>query len=155
MLAIAAARRRVGYVFLDNHTLKDWRISNSAARSSTDAAGAAQEWVNALQPTIVVTEQLEPGSRKGAHTKGVIRAIAKTAERNPVLTVSVARVQLYANKYEEAAALAVRYPELQAWVPQQRRAFDNEPRNTVIFEALALAQRVIDGPPTLLAAAMG
>jgi hypothetical protein len=60
-----------------------------------------------------------------------------------LLDVAVARECCYANKYVEADALAERYPDIAAWKPKKRRFFDNEPRNTVLFEALALADEVL------------
>ena len=62
----------------------------------------------------------------------------------------------YQSKYDEAEALAAQYPESAVYLPKQRRRiFDFEPRSMVLFEALALADAVIKGPPTTLAAAMG
>ena len=60
--------------------------------------------------------------------------------------MSVPRIQDYANKYEEAAALALQYPDIKPWLPPKRRFFDNEPRSTVLFEALSLALGVIQRP---------
>ena len=48
-----------------------------------------------------------------------------------------------------ASAPAVCMPE------RKRRIFDFEQQNTIIFEALALAEREIQGPPEKLAAAVG
>ena len=72
-----------------------------------------------------------------------------------MLDVSVIREQAYANKYEEAEAIAGRYPELQTWLPKKRRFFENEPRSTVIFEAMALALIILRDPARQLGAAMG
>ena len=69
--------------------------------------------------------------------------------------MAVAREQEYANKYEEAAALGEQFPDLAPWVPKKRRFFDNEPRNTVLFEAVALALSILNGPTPVLAHAMG
>jgi len=93
---------------------------------------------------------------KGQRTKALICAIAELASHNPVLDVSVPRPRSFPSKYEEAQALAKGYPELLGYLPKhRRRIFDFEPRSMVLFEALALADAVIKGPPTTLAAAMG
>jgi hypothetical protein len=55
----------------------------------------------------------------------------------------VPREHRYPNKYAEADALVDRYPELAPWKPMKRRFYDNEPRNTVLFEALALADQIL------------
>lgn len=155
ILAVAAASGRVGFVFLVGDKLRDWHVSCTAAKSPTKAAEEAQKWINRLKPDVVVTEKVEDAARKAEKTKEIIGAIARTAEHNYVLDVSVARFHDYGNKYEEAEALAKQYPAIQPWLPKKRRFFDNEPRNTVLFEALSYADTVRRGGSTGLAAMMG
>ena len=155
VLAIAVASGRVGYSFLIGDRLRDWGTSDKAAKSPTKAAETAQKWINEFNPDVVVTEKLDPECRKGKKSKRIIAAIASTAEHNYVLDVAVPREHSYQSKYEEAEALANQYPDLRDWAPKKRRFFDNEPRNTVIFEALSLALTVLRGPSAQLAAAMG
>lgn len=130
-------------------------VSESAAHSPKDAACYARRWIEHLQPAVVVTEKTEKAVSKGKKTKAIVCAIANEAAQHHVLDVSVARPHDYSNKYEEAADLARRYPDTLPWLPGKRRFFDNEPRNTVLFEALSLAEAVMRGPSTKLAAAMG
>ena len=139
VLAFAAATGRVGSVFLVGDELVDWHISNKAADSGGDAAAHAQTLINDLRPDVVVTEELDSAKHKGKQALAVIAAITRTAEHNHLLDVSLPREHRYANKYAEADALAERFPELMPWKPMKRRFYDNEPRNTVLFEALALA----------------
>lgn len=139
VLAFAAATGRVGSVFLIGDRLIDWHISNKAAESKVEAAGHAQTLINRFVPDVVVTEDLEAASSKGEHTLSLLSAISTTAAHNGLFDVSVPRKHLYANKYVEADALVEEYPELAPWKPAQRRFYDNEPRNTVLFEALSLA----------------
>ena len=59
-------------------------------------------------------------------------------------------------KYEEAESAVKRHPDLIGYLPEKkRRFFETEPRNMIVFDALALAEEVINGPPDKLAAAMG
>lgn len=102
-----------------------------------------------------MTEKAEAAACKGDKTKAIIHAIAAIAAQNYVLDVSVVRTHEHANKYEEAEVLARRHPDIRPWLPGKRRFFDNEPRNIVLFEALSLAEVVMRGPSTSLAAAMG
>lgn len=155
VLAVAAASGRVAYVYFVGEKLKDWHISDAAAKSPVSAAQFMQKWINQLKPDVVVTEKMEQATKKGASAKGVISAIARTAEHNYLLDVSIVREQDFANKYAEATAIAERYPELKPWLPTKRRFFDNEPRNTVLFEAIAMAEKVRRGSTEQLAAAMG
>jgi hypothetical protein len=142
VLAFAAASGRVGSVLLLGDRLLDWQISDKAAESGMEAAAYAQRLINDLMPDVVVTEELETAKHKGKRTLELIAAMGRTAEYNDLLDVSVPHGHRYPNKYAEADALAERYPELMAWKPVKRRFFDNEPRNTVLFEALALALAV-------------
>lgn len=142
VLAFAAATGRVGAVFLVGDRLLDWQMSSKAAESGVEAAAYAQRLINQFTPDVVVTEELETAGHKGKRTLSLIAAIARTAEYNQLLDVSVPHEHRYPNKYAEAEALAERYPELTAWRPAKRRFYDNEPRNTVLFEALALADQL-------------
>jgi len=156
VLAIAVASGKVGYVYLSGGRLQDWGIALKATRSSGDLVGHVQELINELRPDVVVTEKRTTGCRKGQRTKDLIRSIAELASHNTVLDVSVPRPRSYPSKYEEAEVLARVYPEVAGYLPKQRRrVFDFEPRSMVLFEALALADAVIKGPPERLAAAMG
>lgn len=96
---------------------------------------------------MVVTEELETAKHKGKHTLALLAAIARTADHNGLLDVSVPRDHRFRNKYAEADALVQQFPELAPWKPTKRRFYDNEPRNTVLFEALALAQALIEREP--------
>lgn len=143
LLAFAAATGRVGSVFLVGDKLVDWHISNKAAYSGVEAAAHAQALINDLKPDVVVTEEWDTARHKGKHTLALIAAIARTAEHNDFIDVSVPHEHRYPNKYAEADALVELYPELGPWKPVKRRFYDNEPRNTVLFEALALANQIL------------
>jgi hypothetical protein len=156
ILSFAVASGKVGYVYLAQGTLQDWGITVKAASDGSQLVGFAQELISSLKPDIVVTEDTGRGSRKGAHTKRLIQSLAELASHNCVLDVSVKRPRNFPSKYEEAEVLAVRHPEMMGYLPQsKRRIFDFEPRCMVLFEALALAEAVVGGSPSDLAAAMG
>lgn len=155
MLAIAAATGRVGCVFLIDGRLKDWRMSSKAAASPENAEAVARTWIETLGPDVIVTEKVEEAAKKGEKTKRIIVAIAAVAAENHLLDVAIKRAHEHPSKYEEAAELAQRHPEIAAWLPAKRRFFENEPRNTVLFEALSLAETVMRGGSASLAAALG
>lgn len=151
MLAIAAASGRIAYVYLIGNRLMDWRVSDKASDSEDEAAKSAQRWIETLKPDVVVTEDTLGAKKKGRRTKEIIAAVANVASRAELLDVSVVREQRFPNKYVEAAALAEKYPDLKPWLPYRRLLLDNEHRNTVIFEALALALVILQGPTPALA----
>ena len=146
IIAFAAASGRVGFVLLVGERLMDWQVSNRAGRTADAAAAYALARIEQYGPDVVVTEQIDRAKFKGNRAKRIVAAIAQTAADNFVLDVAVVRDQQYANKYAEADALVSRYPDLAPWKPKKRRFFDNEPRNTVLFEALALADCVLRRP---------
>jgi hypothetical protein len=156
ILSIAVASGKAGFVFMHDGKLQDWGITVKAAKTGSDLVGFVQELINQLRPAVIVTEDCTNGCRKGKKTKKLIASVSALASHNTVLDVSVVRSRTFQSKYEEAQALAVRYPEIAGYLPtRKRRIFDFEPRSMVLFEAIALAEEVSSGPPTRLAMAMG
>ncbi|MCP4289289.1 MAG: hypothetical protein GY792_33520 [Gammaproteobacteria bacterium] len=146
LLAIAVRSGKIGHVFLIDKRLRDWDLSRKASKSPVHAAEYAQQLINKLEPTLLVSERLDPNSRKSAASKQNIRAIAGVGEHNYLLDVSVPRKQAETNKVAEARELAGRFPEIRSWVPRPRRLWETEPRYLTVFEALGLAVQVIDQP---------
>lgn len=155
LLAVAAAAGRVGVVFLVGNKLMDWGVSDAAAKSRQQATTWMQELINELDPDVVVTEKLQAASRKGVAARDITEALARVATDSAALNVEVVREQVYDNKYEEAEAIARMYPDLEPWLQQRAHFYDNEPRNTVLFEAMAYALFILRDPAKHLGAAMG
>ena len=147
VLAIAVATGRVGYVFLVDKKLYGWSLSRKAASSAEQAARFAKDWIDRMRPDVVVYEKITDRCRKGDAVRAAIEAIARVAEVEPLFDVAIPRPHRFPNKFEEAEALANRFPELRLRVPKPRKLWDSEPRNTTIFEALALALEVIGPTP--------
>ena len=155
VLAVAVAKGRAGYVYISAGELRDWDVSVKAAKSTSNLVEWVQHLINRLQPDIVVTEKITERCRKGSKTKRLIRAAMEIASHNYVLDISIERPRKFPCKYTEAEALTKSFPELIGWLPKKRRYFDSEPRNTILFEALAYADEIIKGSPLRLAQAMG
>lgn len=156
VLSVAVASGRAGYVFLQGAQLQDWGITVKAVQQTTELVAFVQGLINELKPDVVVTEDCGPDCKKGASAKKLIRAVAHLASQNYVLDVSVARPRSFPSKHEEATDLLKRHPELAGYLPERKpRFYEFEPRSMILFEALALAESVIYGPPDRLAAAMG
>lgn len=156
VLSVAVASGRAGYVFLEGTQLLDWGITVKATKKSTELVAFVQELINSLKPDVVVTEQCDTECRKGKTAKKLIHAISELASHNYVLDVSVPRPRAFDTKYDEAEDVVSRHPDLTGYLPGTRpRFYEFEPRNMILFEAMALAEAVIHGPPERLAAAMG
>ncbi|MCP4408454.1 MAG: hypothetical protein GY807_11955 [Gammaproteobacteria bacterium] len=146
LLAIAVRSGKIGHVFLIDKRLRDWGLSRKSSKSPVHAAEYAQKLINKLEPTVLVSEKLDPNSRKSIASQQNIRAIADVGEHNYLLDVSLPRKQAETNKVAEAQVLADRFPEIRTWVPRPRRLWETEPRYLTVFEALGLAVQVIDQP---------
>ena len=146
VLSLAVATGRVGHVFFVDGRLAHWSLSANASRSPALAAKQVDKWIAKFQPDVVVNEKLSVSSRKGKQTKSLIAAMVQTASGAKVNDIVVPRVQAYENKYQEAAALAERFLIIAPWLPKRPRIWESEPRNMILFEALALALPVIDPP---------
>lgn len=150
ILSIAAASGRIGYVFFVGRKMTSWGISRKASKTPALAAEKTQQWIKTMNPDVVVSEKITKTSTKGERSKSLISAILRTASEHYLLDVAVKREQAFQNKYLEAQALAKEFPEIQPWVPKKPRIWQTEPRNTIYFEALALAKVILNGPTPVL-----
>lgn len=155
LLAVAINRKRMGYVFLVGGQLKDWQTMTKATTSAPEAAAALQSLINKFKPDVIVTEQFHPRRRNPSKATALKGALVRTAAQNRILDISVSRAHEYANKYEEAEALSQFFPEISPWLPRHRRIFDHEPATLVLFDALALAFKVMQRPSEQSASALG
>lgn len=156
VLSVAVASGRVGYVFFEGTQLLDWAVTTTVSGKSSDLVAFVQELINSLKPDVVVTEKCDAGCRKGRRARRLIASVAELASHNYVLDVAVPRPRRFPSKHEEAEDAVRRHPDLVGYLPKRkRRFFEFEPRNLLVFEAVALAEVVIRGPSNQLAAAMG
>lgn len=158
VLAAAAANRRVGYAYFQNSDLVYWTISTKAGRKALDAVAVTQDLITRFAPDVLVSQQLTPALTKSRNTKKLIAAIARTGQHNGLISIAVPRPRNHKNKYIEAEALAKIYPQVSDYLPQPRQLHHSkEPRNTVLFEAIALAVALFedDDQNLRLAQAMG
>ena len=156
VLSFAVASGRVGYVFLEGTQLLDWAVTTTVSGKTSDLGAFAQELINTLKPDVVVTEKCDHTCRKGKRTKRLITSVAELASHNYVRDIAVVRPRTFPSKYEEAQSAVKRHPDLIGYLPDRKRRFyEVEPRNMIVFEALALAEAVSLRPPDQLAAALG
>jgi hypothetical protein len=138
LLGIAASHGKIGFAYLVDGELMDWGLSVRASKSFEEAFKRVTIWTVYYRPDIIVTERVEELSRKGAHTRTLIRAAESAANNANADYVEMVLPSDGANKYEAAAALAAEFPQIEPWLPRKRRAWEPEPRNIIYFEALAL-----------------
>ena len=141
-LAIAAASGRVGFILMRGNTPVDWGMSRKASSSPKALYKVMTQWIEKLQPDMIVSELAYSSTHKGARTHKLLEAANKQADEASCLNVTVIRKQQYGNKYIEAAALAKCYPTLEPWLPEKPPAWLPEPRAMIYFEALALIEAI-------------
>jgi hypothetical protein len=136
-MGIAIGSGRIGFAYLVDGELMDWKLSIEASRSETQAFEQASRWIGYYQLDALVLE--DPAlSRKGAYSLELHAAVVRAAGSAGVPMVLVQHGRTAPNKYAEAAELAEEFPQIAPWLPDKRRLWEKEPINIVLFEALAL-----------------
>ena len=155
LLAVAASSRHVAYVFFIGERLVDWQISDRASATPECARQAVTQWIEDFDPRAVISERPDTPRRKGERSRENLAAIGAAASASGRIHVAIVREKAFPNKYAEAAFYAARYPDLLPWLPEKRIFYENEPRNTILFEAVVLADSVLRDPTSALARALG
>jgi hypothetical protein len=140
VLSIAVASRKIAYVFLIDGCLKDWQLSRAGGRSAPKGRSFLRTAIAQYKPDLVVIENPYGPTRKYGKPREILLTMAQDLADSATPHRLVIRTQTFANKYEEAAALARQFPEISPWLPKTRRIWDNEPTEMIYFEALALVR---------------
>lgn len=142
VLGIAVSSTRIGYVLLANDKLVDWGVSGAATDSPKKAAAKTKELIDLLKPEAVITELPGSNKRKRGKTLKLMEAITCAAQASSTTSVTTTRLRRFKDKYQEAQALAAEFPELAPRLAKKPKIWLSEPRRMILFEALALAQRL-------------
>lgn len=145
LIAVAAASGRIGYICFHEGRPTVWLVSRAASKSPEKAAEYTQRWINEHEPHFFITECLK-ATRKGGRTVALTEAMQRIAAHNYLHDVTVKPSRVRFNKYDEGKRLAKKFPELAKRLPTVRHFYDSEPKNTVLIDALLLAEAVFDGP---------
>lgn len=149
VVSIAVASNRVGMVYLVDGELMDWEYSSTAAQSQVNAGKKASEWIEFYCPDLVITERVHPHSRKSDSTHALIKAVAHKAKDSGKNFLSVERITIYANKYDEIADLSIQFPQIAHLAPERPPIWMPEPKATIYFEALSMALSLQNPPDNL------
>jgi hypothetical protein len=144
VLAIAVAYGKMASVLLIDGRLKDWQCSREAGLAVTKGRSFLRLAVQRYSPDLVIIENPHGPTRKSGIARSVLYALAQELEDSGTAHLLVRRIQPFANKYEEARALAQRFPEIKPWLPHTPKIWDSEPIETIYFEALSMAVAVLD-----------
>ncbi|MCK0104267.1 hypothetical protein [Pseudohalocynthiibacter sp. F2068] len=144
LLVVAVAYGKIASVFLIGGALKDWHCSRAASLSPTKGRSFMRLSAARFEPDLVVTEDPYGPTRKAGRSKSVLYALAQELVDSATPHLLIQRDQGFANKYVEAQALAKRFPTIAPWLPKTPKIWDSEPVNTIYFEALSMAVKVLD-----------
>src|SRR5690349_6869269 len=131
VMGIAVSYGKMGFAYLVDGELMDWKLSIDASRSAEAASRQAEKWIGYYELDAVVIEDPEI-TRKGRHTQSLQGAVADAARRLRIEVVLAPRRAENANKYAEAAVLAEEFPQLAPWLPEKRRLWEQEPRYIIL-----------------------
>ena len=147
VLAVALRSTGLAVALFVGDELMVARVSRTVARGGLDDARAVLAgWIKRFRPEVVVLEHHRHAVRKGKRQRRTLRYLPYAARRFPVVLRVVKRHQCYANKFEEAVALAKRFPILADRIPRKPRIWEGEPHFVALFEAVALGVSALDDP---------
>jgi hypothetical protein len=144
ILTVAVASGKVAYVFLIDGKLKDWHCSRAASLSAPKGRSLLRRAVARFEPDLVVTEDPFKPTRKFGSSKDVLFALVQELTDSATPHHLVQRDQQFANKYDEARALAKRFPAIAPWLPKTPKIWEAEPVSAIHFEALSMAVLIVD-----------
>ena len=144
LLAVAVASGKMAYVFLIDGKLKDWHCSRAASLSPPKGRSLLRGAVARLEPDLVITEDPFKPTRKYGSSKKNLHALAQELMDSATPHRLVQRDQQFANKYEEAQALAKQFPGIAPWLPKTPKIWEAEPVSAIYFEALSMAALTVD-----------
>ena len=76
----------------------------------------------------------------------LIRSIGAVADVADILSVEIVRGRSFRNRFEEAADMVKRYPEMSPYLPSVRKPWEAEPKALIYFEALSLIESLLGQP---------
>jgi hypothetical protein len=149
ILALNPRSRRCGFAVIEGSCLLEWGIKEYRVRSNKlipEVRKRVQPLFLRFVPSVVVVKELT-ASQKGSRIETVISVFRQqTAEQ--LIEIVVLRAWEIQNLFSQpgrhtrhavAARIALLYPELTWKLPSTRKAWESEPYNLAIFDALALA----------------
>ena len=138
VLGAAASFSEVAFVYFEAGDLRYWGIHRRTVRTFDKAFALALRWIGKYEPLLVIVPDYGEKSRKGARARALIDVVAAAADHTSIVCIRAERPRTTTNKYEEAALLAVIFPQLAPRVPPPRKPWDTERRGIILFEAVAV-----------------
>lgn len=138
VLGAAASYSELAFVYFEAHDLRYWSVHRRAVTSLDAGFALTLRWIGKFQPLRVIVPEYGESSRKGLRARALIEMVAAAADEQGITCIRAERPKPRKNKYEEAALLAVIFPQLAQRVPPPRKPWDTERRGIVLFEAVGV-----------------
>ena len=155
MLAISPTNGGFGFVVFEGpERLIDWGLKTARTTTGAKRLKLAPELFERYTPDALVIEDLaEKGSRRGRKASELLVRIARLSSQTNVETVRISRSAIKGafaqfnstTKYQIAATIAARLPELAPRLPKPRKPWMSEDSRMSIFDAAALALTFLSG----------
>ena len=134
ILAVAIRTERIGCVLIEGASLRYWEGSARAAKSPERATEQLCRWIQFCEPDVLVTA--DPSTSEAQ--RPILEAFARVGRDASMVNLLIRRRYPCKNIYEEAAALANRFPAFKEIVPEKPPIWRKQPYRLVFFDALAL-----------------
>jgi|ERR1700722_6938604 len=151
ILAVEIRAARLGYaVFESPKRLLDF------GAAGFDSPEAARRRIVRLfrlsHPSLLVLRSASYQLKKALVRKSVARIVCREARKLSIPVASVSNIALKRyfqvnssrSKYDVAASLATRFPEIAWRLPERRKFYDPEPRAMIYFDAVVLGAAQMD-----------
>lgn len=138
VLGAAASYSELAFVYFEADDLRYWAVHRRAVTSLDAGLALTLRWIGKFQPLLVIVPEYGERSRKGVRARALVEAVAAASDDKGIACVRAERPKPRKNKYEEAALLALIFPQLAPRVPPPRKAWDSERRGVVLFEAVSV-----------------
>ena len=142
ILALDVHPRSFGYVVVESpKKLLDWGVRRSYQRTKSHpevlARGRLRPLLKIWKPGVVVTRV---GDRRNKDVQSLLRHMKKEAGATSFLRITDTRdYYLGRGKYQRAAEMASRFPDVGWKLPPKRKLGDSEHYLMSMFEALAIS----------------
>ena len=138
VLGAASSYSELAFVYFEGGNLRYWGIHRRALQSIEAGFTLSLRWIGRFDPMLVIVPDYGEESRKGQRARALVEIVAAAAADKGVACIRASRPKPRKNKYEEAALLALIFPQLAPRVPPPRKAWDPERRGVILFEAVGV-----------------
>jgi hypothetical protein len=144
LLALEIRPQKAGFAIFEGSTLLDWGVTRYG--KDTPPSRRIRALVDLHGPSVIVTRR-RPRLNHSQIGATVVESINRGAQRRSIRLQSLEANQIRAffkqrgceSKHSTAVLLAEWFPELALRVPAERKLWESEPHNALLFDAVAIA----------------